>query len=66
MHQATSNTVILMLTTVRVKDGELEALLVNNLCPTQKEIVSALRATCKANPKLLHALGVVQNQRNWV
>lgn len=48
------------------EDAELEALLDEDPCQTQKELASALGVTHQAISKRLHALGMIQKQRTWV
>ena len=44
------------------EDAELEALLDEDPCQTQKELASALGVTHQTISKRLHALGMIQNE----
>ena len=48
------------------KDAGLEALLDEDPCQTQEELVSALGVTGQVISKRLHTLGMIQKQGAWV
>lgn len=48
------------------EDSELEALLDNDPCQTQQELADSLAVTHQAISHRLKALGMVQEQGNWV
>ena len=50
----------------KFKDEELEALLDEDCCQTQKELAESLRVTQANISKRLKAAGYIQKQGNWV
>ena len=48
------------------EDFELEALFAEDLCQTRKELAESLRVTQQAISKRLKAIGIIQNQGDWV
>ena len=46
------------------EDSELEALLTEDLCQTQKELTESLRVPQQAISKRLKAMGMIQKQGN--
>ncbi|GFU26709.1 mariner Mos1 transposase [Trichonephila clavipes] len=48
------------------EDAELEALLDQDLCPTQQELSGSLGVTQQATSKRLEVMGMIQKLGNWV
>ena len=48
------------------EDSELEALLAEDSCQMQKELLESLEVTQQAISKRLKAMGMIQKQGNWV
>ena len=48
------------------ENSELEALLAEDSCQAQEELAESLRVTQRAISKRLKAMGMIQNQGDWI